>query len=305
MGETRKGTKKENSIRHFFQAAWFALTNGYVMGFLEGKIYRGKSKSICVPGLNCYSCPGAFGACPIGSLQAVISSPKFTVSCYVFGFLMLFGSLLGRFVCGWLCPFGLVQDLLHKIPFPVKRKNMPGHHYLKRLPLAVFLFLVCLLPAFFAPAFLTGAAGTAGVGIPWFCKYVCPSGTLFGAVPLMAASRSLREAAGVLFCWKALLLFGILLWSVVYYRPFCKYLCPLGAVYGLFHPISVYRFRIDETKCIGCHACERACRMEIPVWKQPNSPECIRCGDCKKVCPTGAILTAGIQKRTGTGKQKK
>ena len=121
---------KRHSYRHWFQAAWFALTNGYAVGFLEGKIYRGKTKALCVPGLNCYSCPGALGACPIGSLQAVLDSGEFKISCYVFGFLMLFGTLLGRFICGWLCPFGLVQDLLHKIPLGRKKKNMPGHRKL-------------------------------------------------------------------------------------------------------------------------------------------------------------------------------
>ena len=119
--------KKQKNIRLWFQAAWFAVTNGYAKGFLEGKIYKGQIKYVCVPGLNCYSCPGALGSCPIGSLQAVLDSGKFRVSCYVFGFLTLFGALLGRFVCGWLCPFGLVQDLLHKIPLFRKKKNMPGH----------------------------------------------------------------------------------------------------------------------------------------------------------------------------------
>ena len=122
--------KRRRTFRHWFQAAWFALTNGYVLGFLEGKIYRGKLKSVCVPGLNCYSCPGALGACPIGSLQAVMDSGTFKFSCYVFGFLILFGTCLGRFICGWLCPFGLVQDLLHKAPLFKKRKNLPGHRWL-------------------------------------------------------------------------------------------------------------------------------------------------------------------------------
>ncbi len=84
--------KKKRNIRLWFQAGWFALTNGYAKGFLEGKIYRGATKFACVPGLNCYSCPGALGACPIGSLQAVLDSGKFRFSCYIFGFLMLFGA---------------------------------------------------------------------------------------------------------------------------------------------------------------------------------------------------------------------
>ena len=76
--------KKQKNIRLWFQAAWFAVTNGYAKGFLEGKIYKGQIKYVCVPGLNCYSCPGALGSCPIGSLQAVLDSGKFRVSCYVF-----------------------------------------------------------------------------------------------------------------------------------------------------------------------------------------------------------------------------
>ena len=74
-----------------------------------------------------------------------------------------------------------------------------------------------------------------------------------------------------------------------YYRPFCKYLCPLGAVYGWFNPIALYRLRVDEDKCVKCSACQKACGMDIPVWEKPNSVECIRCGDCRAVCPTGAI----------------
>ena len=100
--------KQRKHLRLWVQVLFTALTNGYVIGFTEGKIYRGTSKKLCVPGLNCYSCPGAVGSCPIGSLQAVLGSKNYKFSFYVIGFLMIFGSLMGRFVCGWLCPFGLV-----------------------------------------------------------------------------------------------------------------------------------------------------------------------------------------------------
>ena len=116
-------------IRLIVQLCWTALTNGYVAGFLKGGIYKGELKTVCVPGLNCYSCPGAVGACPVGALQAVLGEQGKWFSFYVVGFLMLVGAFFGRFVCGWLCPFGLVQDLLHKIPFPKKRKLLPGDRY--------------------------------------------------------------------------------------------------------------------------------------------------------------------------------
>lgn len=296
-----KGSKGEKLVRTrrlrlFCQAAWFALTNGYAAGFLEKKIYTGKLKSLCVPGLNCYSCPGALAGCPIGSLQAVLSSSSFAVSCYVLGFLMMFGTLLGRFICGWLCPFGLVQDLLHKIPFPGKKKNLPGHRFLKYMKYVVLLLFVILLPSL--------AVGVTGNGNPWFCKYICPSGTLMGGLPLGLGNPMLRSALGKLFSWKVFLLLLIVVLSVKYYRPFCKYVCPLGAIYGLFNPVSLYRFRIEEKTCIQCGACQKVCGMDIRVWETPNSAECIRCGDCRTVCPTGSIRSTMERMREDGRMQK-
>ena len=117
-----KGIK--NKLRLWVQILFSAITNGYVIGFIKGRIFTGTTKKICVPGLNCYSCPGALGSCPIGSLQAVLTNRNYQFSFYVIGFLILVGVCLGRFVCGWLCPFGLVQDIVYQIPFVKKYKNM-------------------------------------------------------------------------------------------------------------------------------------------------------------------------------------
>ena len=274
---------KKHDYRLWCQAAFTALSNGYWKGFGEGKIWTGNSKHVCVPGLNCYSCPGALGSCPIGSLQAVLGSRKFQISLYVFGLLMMFGALAGRFVCGWLCPFGLVQDLLHKIPFPKKLKKLPGDRVLRWLKYGILLVLVILLPMF--------AVDFTGQGQPWFCKYVCPSGTLFGGIPLTSADAALAAAAGWLFRWKLAVLIGVALLSVVVWRPFCRYLCPLGAIYAPFNRFALLRFRLDREKCVRCGACRRACKMDLPVMDRPNSPECVRCGACRRACPTGALRT--------------
>lgn len=268
-------------MRTAVQILWTALTNSYAVGFIQGKIYRGNLKNICVPGLNCYSCPGALGSCPIGSLQAVLGDRKYKFSFYVFGFLIFIGALLGRFVCGWLCPFGLVQDLLYKIPFVKKLKKLPFDRCLKFLKYIILAGFVIILPLV--------AVDIAGQGQPWFCKYICPSGTLFGGIPLIASNEMLRSAIGWLFAWKMVILIILILLSILVYRPFCRYICPLGAVYGLFNPITFYRFKIDFTKCTDCGACKNVCKMDIPVNKTPNSPECIRCGECRNVCPHGAI----------------
>lgn len=292
-------------LRLFVQAAFFALTNSYIEGFAGGKIYQGPLKKLCVPGLNCYSCPGARFSCPIGSLQAVLDSGQYRMSLYVLGLMSVFGILLGRVVCGFLCPFGLVQDLLYRIPLfrtgkgKKKRKNLPGHRFLIKLKYLILLLFVIVLPM--------TVTGLAGMGDPWFCKYICPSGTLTAGIPLLLTNEPLRDAIGVLFGWKAFVLLVIVLLSAAFYRPFCKYLCPLGAFYGFFNRAAFYRIEINEEKCIRCGKCQAVCGMDIRTFETPNSMECIRCGACLAACPTDALssslsdLMKGIGKKTAGG----
>ena len=263
------------------QALWALLTNSYLIGFAQGKIYRGKLKNLCVPGLNCYSCPGALGSCPIGAMQAVIGSWNFKFAFYVAGFLVFFGALMGRFACGWLCPFGLIQELLHKIPFPRKVRAVPGDKLLRKLKYLILLVFVILLPMFLVDVI--------GQGAPYFCKLLCPAGTLEGGIPLVLLNRSMRGAIGWLYAWKNLLLAATVILSILVYRPFCKYICPLGAVYSVFNPISVFRYRVDKEACISCGACAKACQMQVDPVQNANHPECIRCGECKKACPVKPI----------------
>jgi ferredoxin-type protein NapH len=278
----KKKTKKKisHSRRHLIQALGAVVFNGNFKGFISGSIYKGNLKTICVPVLNCYSCPGALGACPIGSLQAIAGSAKFNFSFYVFGLIALFGILLGRFFCGYLCPFGLLQDLLHKIPTPKIKVPAKLNRILSFGKYVMLIGVVMLLPLI--------ARNSFGMSDPYFCKYVCPAGTIGGGIPLVVLNPAMREAAGPLFIWKVTLAIAILVLSVFLYRVFCRYLCPLGAFYGILQPVSFYRFKIKD-KCIDCGKCARICKMGVDPVKTPNSPECIRCRDCIHECPTGAI----------------
>lgn len=281
--------KKSQWARHRLQALWALLSNSYLWGFAQGRIYKGSLKNLCLPGMNCYSCPGALGACPIGAMQAVIGSWNFKLAFYVAGFLMFVGALIGRFVCGWLCPFGLIQDLLHKIPFPRKIKTFRGDKLLRKLKYVILLVFVLLLPMLLVD-FL-------GQGAPYFCKLICPVGMLEGGLPLALLNKSLRSALGWLYAWKGLILAVTLFLSILIYRPFCKYICPLGAIYSLFNPISVLRYRVDPEKCVGCGRCAASCDMGCDPVQSANSPECIRCGRCRQVCPTGAICAGFREKK--------
>ncbi len=288
--------KSSQAPRHTVQALWALLTNSYLVGFAQGKIYQGKLKNLCVPGLNCYSCPGAVGACPIGALQAVIGSWNFKFAFYVAGFLVFVGALMGRFVCGWLCPFGLVQELLHKIPFMKKIHTFRGDRLLRRLKYVILLVFVILLPLFLVDIL--------GQGAPWFCKLICPAGTLEGGIPMVLLNEGMRGAIGWLYAWKNVLLAATILLSIVIYRPFCKYICPLGAIYVVFNSISVFRYRVDEEKCTHCGACARACPMQVDPVANANDSECIRCGKCKQICSAGAICSGCWDKRPAkSGKQ--
>ena len=264
-----------SKFRIWIQIIYTIVTNGYMYGFLHGKIYKGILKHSCVPGLNCYSCPGAIGSCPLGALQSALNKRNLEVPFAVLGFLFIFGSLFGRFVCGWLCPFGLFQDLLHRLPIFKKRKKLPAHHILKYGKYVTLFGFVILGSAFLFQGF---------VKVPAFCKYLCPSGTLFGAIPLVSMNEQLQSQIGGLFFWKLGGLIAVTIFSVIVYRPFCQYLCPLGAIYGWFNRYSLVQIYWNKEKCTSCMKCQDVCPVHLPPEKISVSTECIKCGKCMDAC---------------------
>ena len=265
------------------------LYNAHLKGFIEGEIYQGKTiegeiyqgktKYLCVPGFNCYSCPGAVGACPLGSIQNALDSAGHRAGWYVLGMILLFGVVLGRTICGWLCPLGLIQELLHKIPSPKIRKSCVTRalSWLKYVILAVFAVAI---PLWYGLKF--------GIPVPGFCKYICPAGTFEGAIGLLSNPVNAPKLGmlGILFTRKFIIMLIIGASCVFLYRSFCRFLCPLGAIYGLFNRFNVIGVKVDQSRCTHCGACVRNCGMDV---RKVGDHECINCGKCMEFCSQDAI----------------
>ena len=265
------------TTRRLVQVYSALLYNAHLKGFITGEIYRGKTKAVCVPGFNCYSCPGAVGACPLGSIQNALASAGHRAGWYVLGILLLYGVILGRTVCGWLCPLGWLQELLHKIPTPKIKKSVVTRTltWLKYILLAVF---VIALPLWYGLAY--------DVPLPAFCKYICPAGTLEGAMGLLPTNPDFFSMLGILFTRKFVILLIIALACIFCYRSFCRFICPLGAIYGLFNRFNIVGVKVDANRCNQCGACVRHCEMDI---RRIGDHECINCGKCMEHCSQGAV----------------
>jgi len=271
-------------LRKSVQAIFFFITNGY-WGFpISRTIYQGPLKVICSPGLNCYSCPASTTYCPLGALQQILAGVRLALEngqlffgLYVIGAIGVIGGFVGRMVCGWACPFGLFQELLHKIPSP--KFDVP--RVLRFIKYAALALMIVILPLFAVDEF--------GLGSPWFCKYLCPAGTLEAGLPLLALQPSLRQTIGPLFYNKLFFMFVFILWSIPVSRPFCRTTCPLGAFYALFQKVKLVKLRYNEELCTQCKACHAVCPMGVKFNESPEDMECISCLSCTKACQYGAI----------------
>ncbi len=268
--------------RKIMQLYLALLFNANLKGFVSGRIYSGDTKIWCAPGINCYSCPGATGACPLGSFQGSFSSGHHSTIYYVAGILLLYAVLFGRMICGWACPFGLIEELLYKIKSPKLRKN-PVTRILSFFKYAILVLFVFIVPITYA---------IRDLPLPAFCKYICPIGTIEGGLGLLsnAANESYLSMLGPLFTWKFMLMVSIVVGSIFIFRLFCRFLCPLGAFYGLFNKFSMFGVKVDESKCTHCNLCIAHCKVDI---RHVGDQECINCGECIDVCPTKAISWKG------------
>jgi polyferredoxin len=304
MSFMTESTKKKTRItlwRSLTQISFVFLLNPYFYSF----------RNVCFPILNCWGCPIAAFSCPIGALGQFLANGVFPF--IVLGTLIFFGVIIGRLLCGWVCPFGLLQDLMNKIPSP--KINMPSFlNYGKYLAL---LIMVILIPIFY------GVGLTPGKTTPedfFFCN-LCPAGTLEATIPNTllltntntaavqpAATVNGNKATGAqvdigrftetsqdtimlrfLKSPRMWILLAFLVLFILIRRPFCRGACPVGAIFALFNKLSFHKLKFIKDKCIDCQICYKTCPTSHKIYNSSNSPECIRCLECQKKCPTKAI----------------
>ena len=238
--------------------------------------------TMCSPVFHCYACPLSTFACPIGVIAQFSALHIFPF--IAVGLLIAVGALFGSLICGWICPFGFLQDLAGKVPTP--KFDLPkwtGH-----LRYVVLIGTVLAVPYFF------------GEEHPLFVCRVCPAGALEAAVPAMVA----QAVTGRQIVWpNALKLTILVLFLIAIFfvkRPWCRILCPLGAIFSLFNRVSAFFVRFNADKCTHCERCHKLCEYGIEPEKTPNNLRCIRCLECTQCGPEalnlGSIFERGRHK---------
>lgn len=218
----------------------------------------------CGAVFQCHSCPLATFACPIGVLAH--ATALHVIPLAAIGTLVLVGALLGTLVCGWLCPFGFLQDLIGKVPLPKFQLPRAAGYF----RYVVLIALVLAIPYFF------------GEGHPLLICSVCPAGALEGAVPNMVGAALTGRAVEWPNVLKVIVTVLVVTAMLFTYRPWCRLFCPLGAIYGLFNGVSAVFLRFRRDRCIACGLCSEPCRYGVVTAERANDPRCIRCLECTR-----------------------
>ncbi|MCD6423529.1 MAG: 4Fe-4S binding protein [Elusimicrobia bacterium] len=305
---------RSDKLRKIIQIISLLLINSNFKTFFTGNLYQGSFKKLCIPVLNCHSCPFAVLSCPVGLMQQFLLKglrQGIDGFLYVFGIVASMGLVFGRFFCGWICPFGFLQELLYRgrksesenvanplgVPYPNmsnpinpfrvrKRKEDSRKEIWKmlfRVLSVIFLFgFVLILPWLITNRW--------GLGSAMFCRYICPAGTFEAGIWGAFKGYAVLTPALILKIFIFLLVFYF---SIKIFRFWCR-VCPLGLLLGFFNKISFLKLYNNE-KCNNCLICRRVCPMDIDMPENINSIDCIRCKRCVDACPQRSLSLSWLK----------
>lgn len=173
----------------------------------------------------------------------------------------------GRFFCGWICAFGTMNDIIHIISekiFKINYKISPkADSILKYLKYIILLFIIAFMWTLGTNAFSSSSPWDAFAEITQF--------------PEVINNYSIGFA----------LLILIMIGAFFIERFFCRYLCPLGALFSIISKIRIFKISKPNDKCGKCRLCTFKCSMGIDLYKMDSvkNGECINCLKCVEVCP--------------------
>ncbi len=259
--------------RRFVQILALILLSGNITAFTFNAVSFG---GVCLPIIHCNACPLTWFACPIYTISELIQFHS--IPWLALGLIAGCGALVGRFFCGWICPMGLLQDLLYLVPAPKLR--FPS--FLRWLKYA---FLIIAVGA---------TAYWAGKDVLYFFCAYCPVATMEVTLPSMIVNHDWTMDAGRIL--RLAVLLSVLALVIFNMRWFCKAMCPVGALVAFTNKYSLLAIRLDPAKCIHCNKCVKSCPMDVPVEESSRTgravnrhSECIECLKCQQVCPVSAI----------------
>jgi polyferredoxin len=295
---------KVGNKRLLFQLGFFLLFNSAFLGIPLLPLF--------VPVLECFSMPNKTTLCNYGILQRNLSF-DWTVFPAIplasIAMVLLFGAFLGRALCGWACPLGFFQDIVSSIMRFVKvqqRELSQKLHYLLSSVKYIVLFVTLAVVSSVGIAYmLNGILGKKyafSLGICGKAPYclICPVPVLFVTVPSLVSSVLLGSPLPQLpiTFYIALAAFvAFLVASIATRRFWCRYMCPLGAMMGLFNRFSLLHIRKKPNACTTfCRGhqkeCSKNCPMGLQVQRTQNpssSGDCIMCYECAESCKSKGI----------------
>jgi len=233
--------------------------------------------------------PGAEGFLPISALMSLrhwMATGHFTsihpAGLTIFLAILLTGLFLKKGFCGWLCPVGTLSEYLWLLGRRLFGRSLALPRWLdwplrmvKYLLLGLFLWAVWGMDLHALEAFLNSPYNRMA-DLKMYLFFARIGGLALGVILVLAAL------------------------SVVVQNPWCRYLCPYGALLGFLSLASPFKVRREATTCIDCEACTRACpsRIQVHASERVHSDECMACLRCIEACPVKDTLAMEAPGRT-------